>query len=95
MILLSQRLLHKTLLLVRDFTLTFQCSILQLNSSFCDVCMCVSVEVVEETPEIEGTFTSSDVVVKSKHQTQATSPSGENLIAHIYSYINCICMWLS
>ena len=44
--------------------------------------------MVEETPETERAFTSSDDVVKSKHQTQATPPSGENLITDIYSYIN-------
>ena len=79
-------MLHKTLLLVRDFTLSSQCIIiLQLHSSLCDMCMCVSVEVVEETPEIEGTFTSSDDVVKSK-PTQATPPAGENLVMHNYIY---------
>ena len=45
--------------------------------------MYVSVEVIEETPEIEGTFTSSDDVVKSK-PSQATSSSGENLHALVH-----------
>ena len=55
--------------------------------------MCVSVEVVEETPEIEGTFTSSDDVVKSKPSQTATS--GENLYALVHvllqSVILCMC----
>ena len=45
--------------------------------------MCVSIEVVKGTVEIEGTFTSSDYVVKSK-PTQATPPAGENLVMHNY-----------
>ena len=55
--------------------------------------MCVSVEVVEETPEIEGTFTSSDDVVKSKPSQVATS--GENFYALVHvllqSVILCMC----
>ena len=57
--------------------------------------MCVSVEVIKETSEIEGTFTSSDDVVKSK-PSQATLPSGEDLVT--WSYINqhiFVCVWLS
>ena len=71
---------------MRDFTLSSQyIIILQLHSSLCDVCMYVSVEVVEETPETECAFTSSDDVVKSK-PTQATPPAGENLVMHNYIY---------
>ena len=47
---------------------------------YSDVCMYDSVEVVEVTPEIEGTFTSPDDVVKST-PTQTTPPAGE----HIYT----------
>ena len=53
--------------------------------------MYVSVEVVKGTVEIEGTFTSPDDVVKSKHQTQATPPSGENRITHIVTSIVYVC----
>ena len=66
---------------------------ISLSLSFCDVCMCVLVEVVEEITEIEGTFTSSDDVVKSKPSQTATS--GENLytLVHVLlqSVILCMC----
>ena len=44
---------------------------------YIDVCVYDSVEVVELTPEIEGTFTTSDDVVKST-PTQTTPPAGEH-----------------
>ena len=85
---LSQRLLHKTLLLVRDLILTSQCIIIQLHSFLCDMCMYVSVEV--GTPDIEGTFTSSDDVVKSIKHSQAASSSGENIYASVHLLLYCV-----